>query len=144
MLIALEKINHPFRGNGSYSNPEVYKPYIETVTELARFRPPYLSLTTEINLMAFSNISESIFLGHVYKKLYPVIKRISPETKVFVSFQWDTMVILDHKEPHKIKERSKRIDIFRPELHLIAFTSYPANHYARTNDLPMDYYIEDI
>lgn len=135
-----EGVRKKVKGNLSFSNPEVYKPYIETVTELARLKPPYLCLATEINLMAFSNINEYIYFGHVYKKLYPVIKKISPETKVFVSFQWDAMVILDRKEPNKIKEHSKLIKLFRPELDLIAFTSYPADHYAGAADLPMDYY----
>ncbi len=135
-----ENVRKRAKSNLSFSNPEVHKPYIETVTEVAKLRPPYLCLATEINLMALSNIKEYIYFAQVYKKLYPIIKKISPETKVFVSFQYDYMVILDDREPRRIKEFSKLIDIFRPELDLIALTSYPADHYPSPANIPVDYY----
>jgi hypothetical protein len=68
------------------------------------------------------------------------VKRISPETKVFVSFQWDWARVLDQKEADKIDEHSKLFDIFRPELDVVALTSYPAVFYKIPAELPPDYY----
>jgi hypothetical protein len=124
----------------SFADKSVYEPYINDVLELAKLHPPYLCLATEINLLAFSSIKEYITFAAVYKKLYPVIKKISPSTQVFVSFQWDFFQLMDEKEPNKIAEHSKLIDIFRPELDLIAFTSYPADHFSSPSAVPANYY----
>jgi hypothetical protein len=59
---------------------------------------------------------------------------------VFVSFQWDWARVLDQKEPAKIEEHSKLFDIFRPELDVVALTSYPAAFYKIPAELPPDYY----
>lgn len=128
------------KGKASFKEPSIHKPFIEAAVELARLKPPYLCLATEINLLAFKDIEQYVLFAHVYKKLYPVIKKASPHTKVFVSFQWDFVRILDEREPGKVKEHRKLIDIFRPELDLVAFTSYPADHFATPRDVPDDYY----
>jgi hypothetical protein len=47
--------------------------------------------------------------------------------------------IMDDRNPKKMMENSKLIDIFRPELDLVAFTSYPADHFSSPDDIPSDY-----
>lgn len=131
------------RGNLRFQDKAVYESYIKAVLELADLKPPYLCLATEINLLAISDIQQYITFAHVYKKLYPVIKKKSPHTKVFVSFQYDFMHLLDTREPGKIKEHTKLIDIFRPELDLIALTTYPADHFPTPDKVPSLYY-EDV
>jgi hypothetical protein len=128
------------RRNLSFKDKEVYEPYIATVLELARMKPPYLCLATEINMMAFKDIQEYIYFAAIYKRVYPEIKKISPNTKVFVSFQWDIYSVLDDKEPKKIAEHSKLIDIFRPELDVVAFTSYPSTQFDKPAAIPANYY----
>jgi len=128
------------KGTLSFSNELVSGPFIETAIRLAKLQPPYLCLATEINFLAFKDIQEYLYFAHVYKKLYPVIKEISPDTKVFVSFQWDYFQIMDASEPDAIKEHSKLIELFRPELDLVAFTSYPAGHFSSPVEIPRDYY----
>src|SRR5262245_56346913 len=91
-------------------------------------------------MLAFSDTEAYITFAHVYKELYPEIKKISPKTRLFVSFQWDFMRVMDSKEPGRLKEHAKLIDIFRPELDLVAFTSYPADHFESPADMPPDYY----
>ena len=126
----------------SFSDKNVYEPFISDALELARLKVPYLCLATEINFLAFKDIKEYINFAAIYKRTYAEVKKISPETKVFVSFQWDYFDIMDKKEPSpaKIKEHSKLIDIFRPELDVIAFTSYPFNDFASPAAIPADYY----
>lgn len=124
----------------SFKNGAVNKQFAADVLELAKLNPAYLGLATEINLLAFKDIKEYIYFAAVCKKLYPEIKKISPNTKVFVSFQWDFFHIMAKREPNKIKEHAKLIDIFRPELDVIALTSYPADHFGSPNEIPSDYY----
>jgi hypothetical protein len=126
--------------NPSFDDPKVFEPYIADALDLARLKPPYLCLATEINLLAFRDIKQYIAFAHIYKKTYAEVKKISPATKVFVSFQWDFLYSMDVKEPAKVKEHSKLIDIFRPELDVLAFTSYPAITYSSPTAIPRDYY----
>ena len=49
--------------NVSFSNPAVHKPYIEAVGELAKLKPPYLALATDINLLALAGIKLKLFGG---------------------------------------------------------------------------------
>ena len=44
------------------------------------------------------------------------------------------------KEPQKVKEHSKLIDIFRPKLDVVGLTTYPSEFHASPLDLPADYY----
>jgi hypothetical protein len=124
----------------SFGEKAVYEPYIRDVLELAKLKPPYLCLATEINMLALKDVKEYLRIAHVIKQVYPQIKKISPDTKVFVSFQWDILRMMDVKEPKKIKEWSKQIDVFRPELDVVAFTSYPAEVVGSPDKIPADYY----
>ena len=128
--------------NLSFRDKNVYEPFIADALELARLKVPYLCLATEINFLAFKDIKEYISFAAIYKRVYAEVKKISPDTKVFVSFQWDYFYIMDKKEPSpaKIKEHSKLIDIFRPELDVLAFTSYPSDHFSSPAAIPADYY----
>ena len=85
-------------------------------------------------------LPEYLHFAGLYKEAYLEVKRVSPNTKVFVSFQWEWMRILDAKEPFKIKEHSKVIDIFRPELDVVGFTTYPSPFHKTPADLVPDYY----
>jgi hypothetical protein len=124
----------------SFSNPLVRKAYIRAATELGQLKPPYLCLATEINLLAMQRLPEFLHFARAYKEAYRNVKRVSPDTQVFVSFQWEWMRILDAREPHKIADHSKVIEIFRPELDLVALTSYPAPFHETPADLVSDYY----
>jgi len=124
----------------SFADRNVHLPYIATVLELAKLKVPYLCLATEINMLAHANVKEYIYFAAVCKRLYPEIKKISPDTKVFVSFQWDIYSALDVKEPQKLKDHTNLIEIFRPELDLVAFTTYPSVQFRTPSDIPADYY----
>lgn len=124
----------------SFENPVIRAAYLGAVRELAALAPPYLCLATEINFLALGRLDEYLRFASLYKEAYREAKRISPATQVFVSFQWEWMRILDAREPHRIAEHSKVIEIFRPELDLVALTTYPAPFHARPADLPPDYF----
>jgi hypothetical protein len=128
--------------NVSFHDKNVYEPFMADAMELARMKIPYLCLATEINMLAFKDIKEYIYFAAVYKRVYAEVKKISPSTKVFVSFQWDFLYTMDTKESSaaKIKEHSKLIDIFRPELDLVAFTSYPFINFSSPTAIPANYY----
>ena len=124
----------------SFANPVIRKAFVESARALAGLKPPYLCLATEINFLALQRLNEYLHFASLYKEAYRAVKQISPETKVFVSFQWEWVRILDSREPLKIKEHSKVIDIFRPQLDVVGLTTYPAPFHGSPADLPNDYY----
>jgi len=124
----------------SFSNPIVRRAYVAAATDLARLKPPYLCLATEINLLAIQRLPEYLHFVAAYKEAYRSAKAVSPATKVFVTFQWEWMRIVDARELDRIAEHSKVIKILRPELDLVGFTSYPSPFHATPADLLPDYY----
>lgn len=124
----------------SFANPAIRAAFKDAAKDLAKLRPPYLCLATEINFLAMQRLEEFLHFASLYKEAYRAVKRISPATKVFVSFQWEWMRILDAKEPGKIKEHSKLIDIFRPELDQIGLTTYPSAFHDTPLELLPDYF----
>ena len=124
----------------SFANPVIRKAFVKSARVLASLHPPYLCLATEINFLALQRLNEYLHFASLYKEAYRAVKQVSPETKVFVSFQWEWVRILDAKEPQKIKEHSKVIDIFRPQLDVVGLTTYPAPFHGSPADLPADYY----
>jgi len=124
----------------SFSNPVVRAAYVKTATELARLKPVYLCLATEINFLALQRLPEYLHFASLYKEAYRAVKQISPTTRVFVTFQWEWVRILDAREPDRIAEHSKVIDIFRPELDVAGFTTYPAPFHETPAQLPPNYY----
>ncbi len=126
--------------NVSFGNPVIREAFKKSARDLARLKPAYLCLATEINFLALQRLDEYLHFASLYKEAYQEVKRISPRTRVFVSFQWEWVRILDAKEPDKIKEHSKVFDIFRPELDVIGFTTYPSPFHNSPADLPPDYY----
>ena len=124
----------------SFANPVIRMAFVKSVKALARLHPPYLCLATEINFLALQRLTEYLHFASLYKEAYQAVKQVSPKTKVFVSFQWEWVRILDDREPHKIKEHSKVIDIFRPQLDVVGLTTYPAPSHRSPADLPDDSY----
>lgn len=124
----------------SFGNPVIRKAFKDAAADLARLQPAYLCLATEINFLALRRLDEYLQFASLYKEVYREVKRLSPTTKAFVSFQWEWMRFVDAKEPQKISGHTKVIDIFRPQLDVVALTSYPAPFHDSPGLLPRDYY----
>jgi hypothetical protein len=124
----------------SFANPAIREAYIRTAADLAALRVPYLCLATEINFLAMQRLDEYLHFASLYKEAYVQVKKISPETRVFVSFQWEWMRILDAREPHRIAEHSKVVHIFRPALDVVGLTTYPSAFHRVPEDLAPDYF----
>lgn len=125
----------------SFANPVIREAFKKSAAELARLQVPYLCLATEINFLAMQRIDEYIHFARLYQETYALVKRIAPRTRVFVSFQWEWMRILDSRAPQRIAEHRKLVDVFRPNLDVVGLTTYPAFFHGTPADLVPDYYI---
>jgi hypothetical protein len=127
-------------GRPSFADGPIKAAFIRTAEDLARLKPRYLCLATEINLLGLQRIEEYVRFAALYKEAYHAVKKISPNTKVFVSFQYEFVRILDNKDPGKIADHSKLFEIFRPEIDIIAITTYPSGFYETPLEMPANYY----
>ena len=120
----------------SFANPEVSEPFERAVLELAGLKPPYLAVATDVNLLALSSPGEYSAFTALYRKLYEKIKRASPGTKVFVTFQWEAM------QGRSAQANRALVDAVRSHMDLLAFTSDPRKLYDRQgpSGIPGDYY----
>jgi hypothetical protein len=124
----------------SFANPVIREAFKQTAVELARLKVPYLCLATEINFLALQRMDEYIHFARLYHETHALIKRIAPRTRVFVSFQWEWMRILDSRAPHRIVEHRKLVDVFRPRLDVVGLTTYPAFFHDTPADRAPDYF----
>ncbi len=123
-------------GKVSFTNPAVAQGFSKAVMELAELRPAYLALATDVNLLQQSNPAEFNAFADLYKSLYGRIKQRSPDTKVYVSFQWDA---LQGKDEAAIR---KLVDALRPNLDLFAVNSDPRKLFESRGpaSIPANYY----
>jgi Tol biopolymer transport system component len=123
------------KGRLSFADQGVSDAYSKTILDLAAMKPPYLGVATNVNLYAQSDPAGFSAFARMYSALYPQIKRISPNTKVFVTFQWDAL------QGQGAAARSQ-VDAFGPNLDLLAFTSDPRKLFAKQgpSGVPADYY----
>ena len=126
--------------NLSFRHAAVRDAFARDAVALARLKPDYLCLATEINMLASTSMDEYLAFAESYKDVYPDVKRVSPATKVYVSFQWDVLWMMDTKASDRVAEHTKLIDVFRPDLDVIAFTSYPSGMFPTPADMPADFY----
>lgn len=123
-------------GTVSFTNPAVAQAFSKAVLQLAELRPTYLAVATDVNLLQQSSPAEFDAFAALYKGLYDTIKQRSPDTKVYVSFQWDAMQGKDQGAIRRL------VDAFRPKLDLFTLNSEPRKLFESGGPaaVPADYF----
>lgn len=103
----------------SFSVLAVAERFTKAVLELAELKPDYLAVATDVNLLQLSDAQEFDAFVAVYRKLYPQIKKRSPATRVYVSFQWDALQAQD------ASAIASMVGKFQPELDMLTFNADP-------------------
>jgi hypothetical protein len=134
----------PFGWQASFANDRVRRAYTDFALWIAdTFHPRYLGLASEINTYADAHPEDFPHFLSLYQEVYAAIKQAAPETRVFVTFQWED---LNNLFPGNNEGRSAyainwdQVEIFEPQLDIWAISSYPFVHFARGADIPPDYY----
>lgn len=127
----------------NFSTPEVRKAYTNfTLRVLREFKPEYLGLGSEINTYAEANPEDFKNFLSLYQEVYDAIKAEAPDTKVFVTFQWEQLNSLAMVEtagvPYQVKW--EQIEVFEPRLDLWVISSYPFIAFRTGAEIPADYY----
>lgn len=133
----------PAGWEASFANPKVraaFKNY--TLRLLREFHPLYLGLASEINTYAEAYPADFANYLSLYRETYAAIKAESPQTQVFVTFQWEQLRGLagEAEETTPGEIRWQQVEVFEPLLDLWAISSYPFIVYRSGAEIPADYY----
>lgn len=126
-----------------FGTPALRRAYQNYAVRVAKaFHPRYLGLASEINTYADAHPDDFVRFVDLYKQTYSAIKAESPETQVFVTFQWEdlnNLSIMGEGEP-AFQINWEEVDAFEPQLDVMAISSYPFVAFDDASHIPSDYY----
>lgn len=144
----------------SFANLCVRLHFINDVVDIANtVKPDSFHLATEINTLLLRKIVnpvdlEYVHFGSLYQAAYDAIKAVSPDTKVFVSLQYELQKVLQNAPPGTPAQNWENIlGVFRggalpTKLDYVGFTTYPSasgflsGKFKMPAVVPGDYYKE--
>ncbi|MBT3390515.1 MAG: hypothetical protein HN413_08895 [Chloroflexi bacterium] len=128
----------------NFGTPEIRAAFKNYATRLAGdLQPRYLGLASEINTYADAQPADFENFVNLYRETYAAIKAVSPQTQVFVTFQWDDLnnvIPFDIADGEPFQPKWEQIEVFEPQLDLWAISSYPFVVFDSAADIPADYY----
>jgi hypothetical protein len=108
------------------------------------FHPRYLGLASEINTYMDARPEDAANFVSLYHELYSKVKLEAPETRVFVTFQWDDLnnmwVQPEEGNRPKYDVNWEQIEEFEPNLDLWVISSYPYFVFSSGSAIPAVYY----
>jgi len=135
----------PDAWTASFGTPEVRESYTEFALWIVRtFHPRLVGLASEINTYADAYPEDFPNFLSLYHETYAAIKLASPETRVFVTFQWEDLNNLfaganEGRAAYQVNW--EQVEAFEPQIDLWVISSYPFAAFARGADIPPDYYV---
>ena len=121
-------------------NPDLRRAFVAEARYLAlNYRPAYLVLGMEVNAAFERNPRGYEAFVEAYREAYREVKQASPQTLVFVSFQYEQLLGLIPWEPPHVA-RWELIDDFDGVLDYFAITTYPSFVYEVARKVPPTYY----
>jgi hypothetical protein len=132
----------PDLAGADFNHPVVRAAYQNFALRLARdYHPRYLGLASEINTYADAFPDDFPNFVSLYRDTYLKIKRESPGTQVFVTFQWEDINNVNRFADQGEKKIDwDRIEAFEPDLDLWVISSYPFVAFDSAAEIPDDYY----
>ena len=124
------------------SDPALRQAFVAEAKFIAlNYRPAYFALGTEVNAAFEHDPGGYAAFVDAYAEAYDVVKEASPETLVFVTFQYEQLLGLILWEPPHAP-RWELFDDFDGRLDLLALTTYPSFVYAVARKVPPLYYVQ--
>jgi hypothetical protein len=140
-----EFVGLPAGWEASFANPNVRTAYKNYALWVVRtFHPRHLGLASEINTYMDAYPDDVQNFVSLYNEIYALVKAEAPETKIFVSFQWDDLNNMfpqpEEGNRQKYDVNWEQVEIFEPNLDLWVISSYPYFIFPAGEDIPTDYY----
>lgn len=135
----------PAGWEASFANPDVRTAYKNYALWVVRtFHPRHLGLASEINTYMDAYPDDAPHFISLYNEIYALVKAEAPETKVFVTFQWDDLNNMfpqpEEGNRQQFDTNWEQIEVFEPNLDLWVISSYPYFIFNNGNEIPEDYY----
>lgn len=133
----------PAGWEASFANPQVRAAFKNFSLRIVReFHPKYLGLASEINTYNDSHPGDFPFYLSLYKEVYALVKAETPDTQIFVTFQWEElnnlMPSVAQGAPYSVNWG--QVEQFEPYLDIWAISSYPFVIFPSGANIPVDYY----
>ena len=134
----------PFGWNASFANPNVRAAYTNyTLWVVRMFHPRYLGLASEINTYMDTHPDDAQNFVSLYNEIYKAVRAEAPDTKIFVTFQWEELNNLIPQIANgrtRLQPNWNQIEAFEPNLDVWVISSYPFIAFKSGADIPADYY----
>jgi hypothetical protein len=127
----------------SFANPKVRAAFSNYTLRIVReFHPKYLGLGSEINTYNDAHPEDFQYYLSLYNEVYAQVKAEAPDTRVFVTFQWEELnnLIPSIAQGKPYSVNWGQVEQFEPNLDVWAISSYPFVIYPSGADIPTDYY----
>ncbi len=130
----------PSLSGKNFGDPAIRAAFISYAEYVAvNYKPAYMALGVEMNLYYEKNKGDFNNFKTLYAQAYDEVKRISPDTQVTVTFQYeDLQGLLPTSDQHFSDWQLVRA--FDPKLDLVAISTYPSFAYPSAAAIPADYY----
>lgn len=122
-----------------FSSPELRQAFLAYVAYvLANYQPEYLALGVEINMLYERSPGQFEAFAGLYREAYDEVKKASPRTKVFPTFQLED---LEGRFEHVHPPHWEVLDAFRGKMDALAISTYPfLGEWRSAGDIREDYY----
>ena len=125
-------IDSPQGIEANLSNQKFRELWVEEAKKIAQeFKPEYFSLGNEINDYFYLHPEQLDSYISLYDSAYSEIKKVSPNTKVFVVFSYNHLI--DNNQWNLFEKFNNRVD-------LIGLTTYPWKHFSSPEEIDENYY----
>jgi hypothetical protein len=125
-----------------FSDPRIRSAFIAYAQYLAlNYKPAYLALGVEVDLF-YGRRGDGPFRNFqsVYFEAYDAVKRASPNTLVFPTFQYEDMIGVVSATGQRTQPVWSLVSRFDPKIDMLAVSSFPSFLVNSPDDLPADYY----
>jgi outer membrane protein assembly factor BamB len=130
-----------------FADAQTRQVFLETVERLAaRLKPAYFNLGEDVNIYALYQPQDFPYFVQTYVDAYKRIKEVSPQTKVFVSFQYETLLGLKPATETSFRllrpvtrPQEDVLRFFADRLDFVGISSEPAAYFAKPEAIPFIY-----
>lgn len=140
-----EFIGLPTDWEANFANPNIRNAHRNYALWIIHtFHPRYLGIASEINTYMDAHPNDAKNFISLYNEIYALVKAEAPETKVFVTFQWDDLNNMfpqpEEGNPQKFDTNWEQVEAFEPNLDIWVISTYPYFVFNSGTPIPADYY----